>query len=105
MQDALKVAKPIPGKPNQLETVLDDGTKVIFRRDIGEYAHELKRGTGIKVDHFNVEIQIPGAKTGRFNSIENLHIVVDEKLKFVEAFTSKNGALKDVAKIFDKSKP
>ena len=105
LQDILQTTKPTPGKPNQLEKVLDDGTKVIFRRDVGEYAHEIKRGSGVKVDHFNVEVQEPGAKAGRFNSRENLHIVIDENLNFVEAFTSKNGVLKNVPKLFNQSKP
>jgi len=49
-----------------------------MRRDIGVHAHEIKRGTGVKIDHYNIEIQVPGAKAGRYNSIDHLHIVVDK---------------------------
>ena len=90
----MDLAKPTQGKPNQLEHTLSDGAKILFRRDIGEYAHEIRRGTGFKIDHYNIEIQTPGAKVGRFNSVENLHIVIDKNLEFVEAFTNKDGVLK-----------
>ena len=55
---------------------LDDGTRVLFRKDFGEQAHKLGgplKGTG-KVDHYNIEIQ---SATGKL--LENVHIVPDGK--------------------------
>ncbi len=39
--DALSKAIPTQGHPNQVMHQLDDGTKVLLRRDFGDQAHNL----------------------------------------------------------------
>jgi hypothetical protein len=60
--------------------VLDDGTRVIFRKDFGTNAHRLEGGFEgkRKIDHYNIEIQIP-KPNGGVTIIENIHIVPDGK--------------------------
>jgi hypothetical protein len=56
--------------------VLDDGTRVIFRKDFGAEAHRLGgpfQGQGA-INHYNIEIQIP-KPGGGVNIIENIHII------------------------------
>ena len=87
LHDVLKTAKPMAGKPNQLEAILDDGTKVIFRRDIGEHAHPIGKDYPTPVDHYNIEIHASNpARPGKFIPQENVHIVVDESLQPVDIF-------------------
>lgn len=89
MQDILKTAKLSPGKPNQLEAVLDDGTKVIFRRDIGEHAHPIGKDYPAPVDHYNINIEIHASNStrpGKFILQENVHIVIDENLQPIDVF-------------------
>jgi hypothetical protein len=89
LQNALSKAKPTKGHPNQLMHELDDGTRVLFRKDFGEQAHSLGgpyKGKG-KIDHYNVQIQNAGSKT-----IENLHIVPDGKGGFIQF--GKDGVIK-----------
>ncbi|GHT96804.1 hypothetical protein AGMMS49545_22840 [Betaproteobacteria bacterium] len=82
LRTALEKATPTPGNPNQLMAVLDDGTRVIFRKDFGAEAHRLGgpfRGAG-KIDHYNIEIQVPKHDPrGGVNIIENVHVVPDGK--------------------------
>ena len=64
LNDLLKKSTPTKGEPHQSEIVLDDGTKVIFRRDMGEKAHPLDTlhhdfaGKG-NIDHYNIEVHVP----------------------------------------------
>ncbi len=41
LQEALAVAKSTSGHPAQLMTTLEDGARVIFRKDFGEQAHAI----------------------------------------------------------------
>lgn len=87
--DALSNAKPTKGHPNQLMHVLDDGTRILFRKDFGNKAHHLGgpfQGKG-KVDHYNVEVQ-----DARGKIIENIHLVPDGKDGFVR--WGKDGVVK-----------
>ncbi len=87
LQEVLKNAKLTPGKPNQLEAILDDGSKVIFRRDIGEHAHPIGKDYPNPTDHYNIEIHTANpARPGKFTPQENVHIVVDDKLQIVDVF-------------------
>ncbi|MEC0230636.1 RHS repeat-associated core domain-containing protein [Paenibacillus alba] len=71
--DLLRQAKPLGKKGNQLSTELEDGWKIIFRKDVGKDAHPIKPEYPNPVDHYNVEIQ------NSFGNIKgNLHIIVDE---------------------------
>ncbi|MGI9279005.1 MAG: ankyrin repeat domain-containing protein [Endozoicomonas sp.] len=79
-QDALAKARPIGEHPNQLMHVLDDGTRILFRKDFDAQAHHLGgpyQGKGA-INHYNVQIQNAKGKT-----IENLHIVPDGKSSFL----------------------
>jgi hypothetical protein len=61
-------------KSNQMDIPLDDGLKLIVRRDIGKSAHPFKKG-GPDIDHYNFEIHVPSKKPGRFTpSGFNLHV-------------------------------
>ncbi|EGY53368.1 hemagglutinin/hemolysin family protein, partial [Neisseria shayeganii 871] len=76
LKQALDKATPTGGHPNQLMYVLDDGTRVIFRKDFGNQAHPIGnifQGKG-NINHYNIEVQIPKANGG-VRVIENLHIV------------------------------
>lgn len=81
LQEALSVAKPVG---NRLETVLDDGSKVIFR---DAHSHPLPPRHVDSVRHYNVELQVPvPGRPGRFESVPrgNLHIIVDQNGRVVE---------------------
>jgi len=89
LQKALAAAKPTSGHPTQLMTTLEDGTRVIFRKDFGAQAHTIGgpfQGMG-KVDHYNIEIQSAAGKR-----IENIHAVPDESGGFT--FWGKEGIIK-----------
>lgn len=78
-------SKPTPGTSHQLETTLEDGTKVIFRRDIGEHAHPIGKNYPEPVDHYNVEVHSPDpTRPGKFIPKQNAHIIVDQDLNPVE---------------------
>jgi Pre-toxin TG len=68
---------------DRLETILDDGSKVIFRRDVGEHAHPIGKKYRQPVDHYNVEIHVP-TKSGRWKQKENFHIIIDNNGKVIE---------------------
>lgn len=68
------------GHPNQIMHQLDDETKVLFRKDFGDQAHNIGgsfQGKGA-IDHYNVQIQNARGKT-----IENLHIVPNGTKGFI----------------------
>ena len=76
LERALQHSIPTKGHPNQLMYTLDDGTRLIFRKDFGDKAHPIGnifQGKGA-IDHYNIEVQIPRAN-GSVRIIENLHIV------------------------------
>lgn len=80
LQKLLAEAKPTIGHPNQVMATLEDGTRVLFRKDFGSKAHGLGgpfKGAG-KIDHYNIEVQ---ASTGK--QIKNVHIVPDGKGGFI----------------------
>jgi RHS repeat-associated protein len=80
LQSILALAKPTTGHPNQVMTTLEDGTRVLFRKDFGAKAHELPglfKGAG-KIDHYNIEVQSATGKT-----IKNVHIIPDGKGGFI----------------------
>ena len=61
----------------QIIRTLEDGTQIIIRKDFGENAHNLGKPFNEKMDHYNLEIQVP-FKNG-YKTIENIHIVPTEK--------------------------
>lgn len=95
LQEALDRAVPTSGHPGQYMATLDDGTKVLFRRDFGANAHGLGRpyaGKG-RIDHYNIEVQIPpSVPGGRVTPIENIHIVPDGKGGYI--WWGKDGVMK-----------
>jgi hypothetical protein len=89
----LQDAKPTPGKSNQLETTLSDGTKVIFRRDVGKHAHPIGKAYRDPVDHYNIEVHIPSVlKPGKYVPRENIHIILDKDLKPVKVIMKNNNS-------------
>jgi len=68
---------------------LEDGTRVIFRKDFGDKAHAIGgpfQGAG-KIDHYNIEVQSATGKT-----IENIHVAPDSIGSF--SWWGKNGVTK-----------
>lgn len=68
---------------------LEDGTRVIFRKDFGAQSHAIGgpfQGMG-KIDHDNIEIQSATGKT-----IENIHAVPNQSGGFT--FWGKDGVVK-----------
>jgi hypothetical protein len=61
----------------QIIRTLEDGTQIIIRKDFGENAHNLGKPFNEKMDHYNLEIQVP-FKNG-YKTIENIHIIPTEK--------------------------
>jgi RHS repeat-associated protein len=89
LQKILSQAKPTGGHPQQLMTTLEDGTRVLFRKDFGDRAHAVGgpfQGAG-KINHYNIEIQSASGKTR-----ENLHLVPDGEGGFV--WWGKDGVIK-----------
>ena len=86
LEQALARAKPVG---DRLEAVLDDGSKVIFRRDVGSKAHPLP-GYPKPTDHWNIEVHkpIPG-RPGRFEPAQNTHIVLDPSGKPIDIIHTK----------------
>ncbi len=85
----LKIATPTTNRPNQLEANLPNGTKVLFRRDIGEEAHKISHPNypkDVRINHYNVEVHAPDQR-GKNQRLVNLHIVVNDKLEPIHAFT------------------
>jgi RHS repeat-associated protein len=75
LKDILSNAKRVG---DRLESTLEDGTKVIFRQDIGNKAHPIGTKYPNPVDHYNIEVHapIPG-RPGRYNQVGDAHIIVD----------------------------
>ncbi|AVR96421.1 RHS repeat domain-containing protein [Pseudoduganella armeniaca] len=87
--EALSNAKPTSGHPNQLMTTLEDGTRVIFRKDFGDNAHPIGgpfQGQG-PINHYNIQIQSASGRT-----IENVHVVPNGSGEFI--FWGKDGVIK-----------
>ena len=61
----------------QIIRTLEDGTQIIIRKDFGENAHNLGKPFNEKMDHYNLEIQVPFKKG--YKTIENIHIIPTEK--------------------------
>ena len=78
VQEALKQAQPIPGRPNQLQTILPDGTRIIFRMDTGSNAHPLRWAGEGNINHVNIEVHTPGPGPKFDTRIQvNQHILLD----------------------------
>ena len=76
-------------KGKQLEIPLDDGSKLVLRRDIGPGNHHPLPGSdGRNMDHYNLEIHIPRPdRPDRFRATNyNLHVVIDEAGNIVKVF-------------------
>jgi hypothetical protein len=79
LSDLLKEAKQI--SPNQYMTTLEDGTKVIFRRDFDEFANHPVGNMG-NINHYNIQLQ--RYSTGGKNvKVENIHIVPKDDGSFI----------------------
>ena len=69
-------------------TQLDDGTKVIFRMDVGQYAHSIDgHGYHDPVDHISIEIQTKGPR-GNYKTKWDFHIILDGAGEVVNSFAT-----------------
>lgn len=78
LKSVLNRAEPLGNRPNQVSTTLDDGTRVIFRKDFGEQAHPLngKLFGNKDINHYNIEIKQPATQIGqKEKTIQDFHIV------------------------------
>ncbi len=65
-------------------TTLDEDTKIIFRRDIGENAHAMSKfGYDKPVDHINIEIHHK-KPNGNYKAKWDFHIILDDLGKVVK---------------------
>jgi hypothetical protein len=71
--------RAVPVDDRQWMTELDDGSRVIFRRDFGEHAHGLP-------DHYNIEVQ--ARQRRRHRVVHDLHLEVDAQGRFDRAWAS-----------------
>jgi len=75
LQEALSKAQWVE---DRLETVLENGSKVVFRKDFGDKAHRIKGYVG-NINHYNVEIHTPiKGRIERYDISTNIHIIIDE---------------------------
>lgn len=93
MRDVLERLKPSSklNPKHQLQAVLDDGSKVIIRRDIGEYAHSIGKKYLQKTPHYNIEIHKPKPPKWPGDSINykvtnKIHIILDKNMKPIDIF-------------------
>lgn len=69
-------------------TQLEDNTKVIFRMDVGEYAHSMEMyGYSNPVNHINIEIQAKSSN-GKYKPKWNFHIILDDLGKVSDSFAT-----------------
>ena len=106
LMQALQQAQPVAGAPHQLSTTLCDGTKVIFRRDIGERSHPIRRYGPDPVDHYNVEVQKqrPG-RAERYRPMGKVHIVVNKDLQPIRVLSERHKEIFNEQQLHDRSKP
>lgn len=87
LAELLKIAQD---KGGRLEATLDDGTKILFRKDFGAKAHPISPNYLQDVDHYNIEIHIPDTgRAGRFERILDTHIIVDKNGQVIDIVTKK----------------
>ena len=67
---------------------IDDKTKLIYRMDVGKYAHSMKKyGYNDPINHINLEIQAKGA-SGSYKPKWDYHIILDKNGKVKDAFAT-----------------
>jgi len=78
ISELIENGKATLGNRQQIITTLNDGTKVIIRKDFGENAHKLGNpiNSANAVDHYNLEVQVP-YRNG-YRKIEDIHIIPTE---------------------------
>lgn len=72
LKEALKNAKPVA--PGRREYLLEDGTKLVFR---DKHSHAIRPKYPNPVEHYNIDVLTPSRSPGRYDTVLNLHIVVD----------------------------
>ena len=70
---------------NRLESVMEDGTKIIFRRDLGTNAHPIGGRYLTPVEHYNIEFHSPN-RSGGYTKTHNFHIIMDQNGRVVENY-------------------
>jgi hypothetical protein len=82
VKSVIKDAKPVG---DRLETLLDDGSKVIIRKDFGSKAHSIGKKYPKPVDHYNFEIQVKTPR-GKWKVKKNYHFIMDKNKQLIEFF-------------------
>ncbi len=86
---SIKKSKPLGELGHQRMTVLDNGDRLIFRKDVGEFAHSIGKKYPNPVDHYNIDIQKQYIKkSGKFGheNFYKMHIIIDETGDYVDHF-------------------
>ena len=65
---------------------IDDDMQIIFRTDVGEFAHPITtRGYTNPVDHYNIELQRKTA-AGKWKSSWSYHLLLDKDKNIKDIF-------------------
>ena len=65
---------------------LDEKTKIIFRMDVGEFAHKiLSKGYNNPINHLNIEIQTRGIN-GKYKTKWDYHLIFDDVGNIIDKF-------------------
>jgi RHS repeat-associated protein len=89
------IAKEILSRANYtkqgfLESILDDGTKILIRKDVGTKAHPIGTKYPNPVDHFNIEIHYPRkGLPGRYKLGSDFHLILDKAGNVVDIVKNK----------------
>ncbi len=65
---------------------LDEKTKIIFRMDVGEFAHKISsKGYNNPINHLNIEIQTRGT-SGKYKTKWDFHLIFDDIGNIIDKF-------------------
>ena len=85
--DILKSGTMTPDGRNII-TQIDDNTKIIFRMDVGENAHSMRRYEySDSVNHINIEIQTKNSN-GKYKTKWDYHMIIDDLGKVSDVFST-----------------
>ena len=69
------------------ESIINENTKVVFKRHIDEFAHPIKsKGYMDSVNHYNIEIHTRIGNSARFKVNGTLHLILDSADKVIKIF-------------------
>ena len=88
--DLVKQSQPGPGNSTEFQryaVIGNDEGRIVFRRDIGQRAHQISRG-GPCVNHYNIEIYdaIRNGSNIEYKRMRNFHITLNESMEVIDIF-------------------